>query len=144
MIAAAVGAARQPAQAKHRQGVGEGGGCDSQRREQRGDDDDPVLAEALAERPVEDLAQTVGDREAGHDDRGAARRDAEFVGDLRQQRIGPRAASRRKAKAAVLSRAIGRIDSGAATGAAGRGVSVISGGCTRAFLGAGSGAAARQ
>ncbi len=82
------GAAQEAQRAEHREAAGEGTGTSGQAGEQRRHRDHRIFAEAITERPDEDLAQPVGDGEIGRDHRGAAGGRRELAGDLRQQRIG--------------------------------------------------------
>ncbi len=59
-----------------------------QRRGERHQRDQAELAEAVAERAVDQLAEPVGEREGGGDQRGLAGADLELARELRQQRIG--------------------------------------------------------
>ena len=71
--------------------------------------DQAVLAEAVAERAADQLAEAIGEREGGRDHRGLARADAELLRDLRQQRIGdPHARDRDEGGGAEQRDRVGR------------------------------------
>src|SRR5262244_1287728 len=83
------GGARREARARER---GERLHRAAERHQNRGERahhrDRAVFAEAVADRPDDELDRAVADGVGGHHDRSLAHRGAEIGGDLRQQRIG--------------------------------------------------------
>ena len=65
--------------------VGESGGCRCDPRAERHDARDAVLAEAIADRPEDELEQAITDSKGGHDDGSRADGRRESGGHLRQQ-----------------------------------------------------------
>ena len=82
------GASDQPRGAERGERVGKAGERHRHGREQRHERDQPVLADAVAERAPDQLAEAVGDREGGRDHRRVAEAHVELLGDLRDQRVG--------------------------------------------------------
>ena len=81
------GAGREARRHQQRQRRRESAGEVARRRYRRDPEHHAVLADAVAQRAVDDLQRAVGDRERGDHRRGAARGGAEGFGEQRQQRI---------------------------------------------------------